>query len=97
MTKGNRIVDGMRDAVAYARGDKQAGRVVAAHVPEQVDVRAIRAQLGMSQSEFALQFGFTLSTIQNWEQGRRKPSGSDRVLLSLIQKAPEQIRDLLVA
>lgn len=96
-TSDSKIVAGMRDAVAYARGDSSAARVFQARVPSTVDVRNIRQQLGMTQNEFAMQFGFSLDTIQNWEQERRRPSGSDRVLLTLIQKAPEQIRDLLVA
>lgn len=96
-TSGSKIVDGMRDAVAHARGDETAARVYIARVPDNVDVRAIRNQLRMSQKEFALMFGFALGTIRNWEQGRRLPSGSDRVLLTLIHRAPDQIHQLLVA
>jgi DNA-binding XRE family transcriptional regulator len=49
-----------------------------------VDVRAIRERLGLTQQEFALRFGFSLATVRNWEQGRRHPQGSSRLLLMVI-------------
>ena len=59
---------GLQEAVAYAKGDadKNAYRV---HVPEQIDVKAIRTNLGMTQDEFASQFGFSVNTLRHWEQG----------------------------
>lgn len=96
-TSGSKILAGMRDALAHARGDQSAARVYVARVPDKVDVRAIRHQLDMSQNEFAVMFGFSVATIRNWEQGRRQPSGSDRVLLTLIRKAPQKIHEMLVA
>ena len=45
-----------------------------------MDVKAIRLRLGKSQSEFARMIGVSISTLQNWEQGRRRPEGPARAL-----------------
>jgi putative transcriptional regulator len=57
--------------------------------PEQV--RAIRAKLGLSQAQFALRFGFTIDTVQQYEQGRRRPSGPASTLLRVIEAEPEAV------
>jgi DNA-binding transcriptional regulator YiaG len=54
-----------------------------------VDIRAVRNRLGLSQTEFALRFGFELDTIQNWEQGRYKPDTAALLLLKIIATRPE--------
>lgn len=69
---GESILRGACEALAFARGARE-GYVV--HVPEQVDVKAIRRRLGLSQRRFAERFGFKLDAVQNWEQGRRGPEG----------------------
>lgn len=63
--------------------------------PEQVDVRAIRAKLKLSQSEFAARFGFTAAAVRQWEQGRRYPHGPARVLLTIIEREPNAVRRAL--
>jgi putative transcriptional regulator len=97
MANGSRIIAGLRDMLAHSRGDASAGRVVVVNVPKTVDVRHIRHRLGMTQGEFALCFGFAIGTVRNWEQGRRYPDGSDRVLLTLIERAPEFVQKTLTA
>lgn len=52
------------------------------------DVKAIRARLDMSQSEFALMIGVSVATLQNWEQGRRHPEGPARALLKVASMNP---------
>ena len=59
--------------------------------PERVDVRAIRAKLKLSQSEFAARFGFTPAAVRQWEQGRRNPHGPARVLLTIIDREPSAV------
>jgi putative transcriptional regulator len=95
MTNGSKIIAGLRDAVAHAQGDVAAARVSTVNVPNEVDVRQIRHRLGMTQREFALRFGFSVCTVRNWEQGRRYPDGSDRVLLTLIEREPETVQRIL--
>jgi putative transcriptional regulator len=53
-----------------------------------MDVKAIRKQLGKSQSEFARMIGVSVATLQNWEQGRRRPEGPARALLKVAAENP---------
>lgn len=95
MAGGTKIITGLQDALAHARGDVSRARVSTVEVPRHIDVRAIRRKLEMSQAEFALCFGFSVATLRNWEQGHRMPEGPSRVLLTLIEKIPNQIREAL--
>jgi putative transcriptional regulator len=61
------------------------------------DVRAIRERLNKSQSEFAQMIGVTVSTLQNWEQGRRTPQGPARALLVVASSEPEVIEKALAS
>jgi putative transcriptional regulator len=93
MTKsGHSILRGARQALDYARG-KRCGFV--AHVPEEVDVAAIRKRLGLSQVAFAERFGFKLDAVQNWEQGRRHPDGAARAFLRVIEREPAAVQRAL--
>ena len=60
-----------------------------------VDIAATRRRLGLSQTEFAAWFGISPGTLRNWEQGRRVPEGPARVLLRVIEHAPEAVRRAL--
>jgi putative transcriptional regulator len=92
---GRKIIDGLREAVAHAKGDTSIARVHKVRVPDQVDVRAIRERLQLSQAEFAFRFGFSLGCVKNWEQGRRFPDGSARVFLRVIEREPEAVEKAL--
>jgi putative transcriptional regulator len=61
------------------------------------DIKAIREKLGKSQSEFALMIGVSVSTLQNWEQGRRQPEGPARALLKVAAENPEAVVEALSA
>ena len=94
---GESIVRGAHDALAYARGDKKKGRATTVHVPEHVDVNAIRSSLKLSQDKFAKRFGFSVATVRDWEQGRRRPEGPARALLTVIEHEPEAVERALSA
>ena len=66
-------------------------------VPATVDVKAIRKRLGLTQVAFAQRYGFELSSIRNWEQGRRQPEGPARLLLLVIDKEPEAVHRALAS
>jgi putative transcriptional regulator len=57
--------------------------------PEQI--RALRGKLGLTQAQFARRFGFTIDTVQQYEQGRRRPSGPASTLLRVIEADPEAV------
>ena len=88
------IAAGLRDAIAHARGDKSRGRLTRVRVPD-IDVATVRGKLGLSQDDFVAAFGVSVGTVRNWEQGRRRPEGPARVLLTVIDKAPRTVMDAL--
>jgi putative transcriptional regulator len=79
------IKAGLEDALAHARGDKNAA---VAHRPREIDVKAIREKTGMSQQGFCAAFGISLGTLRHWEQGLRAPRGPARTLLMVVEQDP---------
>lgn len=90
---GERILKSARRARAFARGDDTEGFVV--HVPDEVDVRAIRAGLKLTREQFAARFGFAMDAVKDWEQGRRLPERSARILLKVIKHEPTAVERAL--
>ncbi len=84
----DKIAEGLDEAIAVARGEAKPARLF---IPPEVDVRAIRKQLGMSQDSFASAFGFSLTQIRDWEQGRSRPLDALRAYLTLIEREPVQV------
>jgi putative transcriptional regulator len=62
-----------------------------------LDIKAIRAQLNQSQHEFAHLIGVSVGTLQNWEQGRRKPEGPARALLQVAMHNPQAVQEALMS
>ena len=91
---GESTIEGLRQAIAWTRGENDNVRVTLVHVPE-VDVRKVRTKMGLSQAQFATKFGFPPATLRNWEQGRSRPDAPTRVLLAVIAKHPEAVEDVL--
>jgi putative transcriptional regulator len=86
------LMSGVRQAGRIRRGTLKASRTTV-FKPE--DVKAIRASLGASQSEFALMIGVSVGTLQNWEQGRRIPDGPALALLRVTAKNPKAVAEAL--
>ena len=95
MSDGQKILNGLAEAVAYARGARSDTIVREVKVPQDVDVQAIRKKLGLSQREFALRFGFSLGSVRNWEQGHRGPEGPARLLLTIVDQEPDVVERVL--
>lgn len=91
-----RIMEGLNEAMAFAKGEDTGARVHVVQVPV-IDVAKIRAQTGLSQSQFAKSIGVAKGTLLNWEQGRRHPSGPAQVLLAMIARRPSVVSELLRA
>jgi putative transcriptional regulator len=94
-TLGDRLVEAMKQASDFADGKDVPGMRV--HIPEAYDVRKMRTRMKLSQKEFAERFGFSLDSIQNWEQGRRIPDGPARTLLAVIAHEPKAVERALRA
>jgi putative transcriptional regulator len=93
---GARILQGAREALAYAQGKADAS-LYRIHVPSEVDVKTLRRELGLSQAEFARRFGFTSARVRDWEQGRSKPDGAVRAYLMVIEREPKAVERALNA
>jgi putative transcriptional regulator len=91
---GQEIIASLKEAIAWAGGEDIPVRVTTVQVPV-IDVRAVRRRLALTQSEFAARFGFQPATLKNWEQGRTRPDGPARVLLTVIARHPEAVEDAL--
>jgi putative transcriptional regulator len=92
----DRLERSLRQALAYVEGTADVTKY-RVHVPEEIDVRAIREKLGMTQEGFARQFGFSVNTLRHWEQGRRVPEGPTRAYLLVIDRAPKAVQKALRA
>jgi putative transcriptional regulator len=87
-TQFEQMMDGLNDVEAFLSGEREG---FSAHVPQQVDVKAIRNRLGMTQARFSNTFGFSLDAIKHWEGGRRTPEAPARTLLTVIDKNPAAV------
>ena len=92
---GSSILRGLKQAVAYERGDGAEPIIHEVPAPLAVDIAALRAELNMSQAAFAMTFGLTKRALEEWEQGVRHPRDAARTLLRLIAKEPQTIARLL--
>lgn len=73
----------------------KAGRNARKYTIESFPVVRAREKSGLSQAEFALLLGVSVRTLQDWEQGRRKPSGAAHSLLLIAEKKPKVLRDII--
>ena len=86
------LVTSARQAGRIRRGTLRPARVT---VFRPADVRAVRAKLGQSQTDFALMIGVSVATLRNWEQGRRRPEGPALALLRIATRNPRAVEQAL--
>ena len=89
-----KLVSSVKQAGRIRRGRTKASRTFEIRP---IDIRAIRQKLGRSQSEFALMIGVSVSTLQNWEQGRRRPVGPAQALLKVAASNPRIVAQALAS
>ena len=82
----------LREAGQIKRGTMKPSRVF--KIDPQNDIVKVRSKLGLSQSKFAAVLGISADTLQNWEQGRRSPTGPAKVLLKVVTKHPEVLLEV---
>ena len=91
---GARMVEGMEQAVAIMRGEAHPS-TYRVHIPADIDTRAIRAKLKLTQKQFSERFHIPLATLRDWEQGRRVPDAPAKALIQAIREEPAAVRRAL--
>lgn len=86
------LLHSVKEMDAIAKGNRQPGRTHRFNEPE---VRAIREMTGLSQAHFATLIGVSPRTLENWEQGRRHPTGPARALLRIVEQDPQHALRIL--
>ena len=91
---GRRLIAAAEEALAIARGeaDPSTYRV---HIPAEIDTRAIRRKLKLTQKQFSERYHIPLATLRDWEQGRRVPDAPARALIKAIREEPAAVRRAL--
>lgn len=82
------LLESVREGGEILRGEREPARAFSF---EELDVRRLREKHGLSQPKFAALMGISVGTLRNWEQGRRRPEGSARVLLRVVERHPEAV------
>lgn len=88
------LVASVREMDAIVNNEKKAARSFEFPEPE---VKAIRDKVGLSQHDFALLIGVSKRTLENWEQGRRQPTGPAKALLRILNADPKHAIEALHA
>jgi putative transcriptional regulator len=91
---GKRLIQAANEAVAIARGEADPA-TYKIHVPIDVNVKAIRQALNLTQAEFAGRYGFPVATLRDWEQGRARPDTAARAYLLVISREPKAVERAL--
>ena len=91
---GRQLIRGLRQVEGHLRGEIDLpSREL--QVPGQVNIRAIRTNLDLSQIEFARRYGLSPRSLQDWEQGKRKPDSAVRAYLTVIERNHEAVEQAL--
>jgi len=90
----SKLVASIKEAGEIKAGRRMPSRVYEIKPPE---IRMVRERLHASQDEFALLIGVSPRTLQNWEQGRRRPEGPAKALLRIAARNPKAVLDALHA
>jgi len=93
---GKRLIAAMKEVVNHVEG-KVALPVRYVEVPAEVDVKAIRSRLGLSQAEFSRRYAVNARSLQEWEQGRRRPEVAVRAYLTVIDRNPQAVEEALAS
>ncbi len=82
----NELLASVQEMEDIIQGKKTAARITTFPEPK---AKTIREKTGLSQNQFALLVGVSKRTLENWEQGRRRPTGPAKVLLRILDADPE--------
>ncbi|MDZ4323208.1 MAG: type II toxin-antitoxin system MqsA family antitoxin [Alphaproteobacteria bacterium] len=93
MSKQSKMVEALQEVLEDVKGKKLL-KERAVNI-EDVDVYKIRQKYQLTQLEFSQMFGFSLRTLQQWEQKRRRPHGAALILLKVVDYAPDIVSKAL--
>lgn len=91
---GKRLIAAAKEARVIARGEADPA-TYNVYVPDQIDVKALRKEMHLSQEQFAHRFGFNPARIRDWEQGRSSPDGAIRAYLLVIMRERQAVERAL--
>ncbi|MFO7698867.1 MAG: NadS family protein [Anaerolineae bacterium] len=86
------LVASVREGGAILRGELAPSKSTELDMP---DIQAIRSEFGLTQEEFGAMLGISVSTLRNWEQGRRRPAGAAMMLLHVAARHPEALLETI--
>ncbi|MDA0782218.1 MAG: NadS family protein [Rickettsiales bacterium] len=86
------IKEGLEEAIAFNNGKDTGAYII---MPEEVDVKAIREKLKMTQAQFSESFDIPITTLRKWEQHQRKPERLARAFLKVLDHSPQTVIDAL--
>ena len=86
------LLESVKQAKAIEKGQLKPARTFKFNPKN--DVVKVRGKLGLSQEKFAAVLGISADTLQNWEQGRRSPTGPAKVLLRIARRHPEVLLEV---
>lgn len=85
------------DELLQAITDIKAGKHGAKYQVEANEIVEARLKCGLSQAQFAAALHISARTLQQWEQGRRQPSGAAETLLKIVARHPEVLREVMAS
>lgn len=88
------LIASVKEGGAILRGEQEPARKIHLDSP---DIKRIRERYQLTQEQFAAMLGISVSTLRNWEQGRRVPEGPAMVLLRVADKHPDAVLDVVCA
>jgi len=91
------FIRSVEEAIAYLEGNPMPGTKIHHIEPTPSPVYDARKKLGLTQVEFAVVLGVSVSAVRKWEQDQRMPGGAVRVLLRLIDSHPDIVKSALAS
>jgi putative transcriptional regulator len=82
------LAESIKEAGRIQRGQAKPSRLF---TYDAIDIRKLRESVDVSQAQFARMIGVSKDTLQNWEQGRRRPRGPAKALLRVFEKDPKAV------
>jgi putative transcriptional regulator len=89
------LLNGAKEALDFASDNKDKATAHKVKVPENIAVKSIRAKLNLTRAEFAQRFGFSVRTLEKWEQGVRHPDTAARAYLTVIAYNHQVVEEAL--